>query len=238
LIYNKIDELLFKDTTQVKTTLLIMKNQTKQNRRNFIKQSTVLTAGIGIIPMLNYGNTETVLPPENMYLIGPREGYSPQVGTLLSTMTMMRAWLIDSVKGLSVEELDFQLDEKSNSIGAMLWHLAATEKYYQLNTFYDMEWGTWSDEVKKEWDVPMSLGEKGREMIKGNNIDFYIEKLDQVRAETEKEFAKRDDEWIMKSEPFFGDQPTNNYCKWFHVCEHESNHRGQIKFLTKRLPKS
>jgi len=238
LIYNKIDELLFKDTTQVKTTLLIMKNQTKQNRRNFIKQSTVLTAGIGIIPMLNYGNTETVLPPENMYLIGPREGYSPQVGTLLSTMTMMRAWLIDSVKGLSVEELDFQLDEKSNSIGAMLWHLAATEKYYQLNTFYDMEWGTWSDEVKKEWDVPMSLGEKGREMIKGNNIDFYIEKLDQVRAETEKEFAKRDDEWIMKSEPFFGDQPTNNYCKWFHVCEHESNHRGQIKFITKRLPKS
>ena len=238
MIYSKIDELLFKDTTQVKTTLLIMKNQTKQNRRNFIKQSTVLTAGIGIIPMLNYGNTETVLPPENMYLIGPREGYSPQVGTLLSTMTMMRAWLIDSVKGLSVEELDFQLDEKSNSIGAMLWHLAATEKYYQLNTFYDMEWGTWSDEVKKEWDVPMSLGEKGREMIKGNNIDFYIEKLDQVRAETEKEFAKRDDEWIMKSEPFFGDQPTNNYCKWFHVCEHESNHRGQIKFITKRLPKS
>ena len=238
MIYNKIDELLFKDTTQVKTTLLIMKNQTKQNRRNFIKQSTVLTAGIGIIPMLNYGNTETVLPPENMYLIGPREGYSPQVGTLLSTMTMMRAWLIDSVKGLSVEELDFQLDEKSNSIGAMLWHLAATEKYYQLNTFYDMEWGTWSDEVKKEWDVPMSLGEKGREMIKGNNIDFYIEKLDQVRAETEKQFAKRDDEWIMKSEPFFGDQPTNNYCKWFHVCEHESNHRGQIKFITKRLPKS
>ena len=238
MIYSKIDELLFKDTTQVKTTLLIMKNQTKQNRRNFIKQSTVLTAGIGIIPMLNYGNTETVLPPENMYLIGPREGYSPQVGTLLSTMTMMRAWLIDSVKGLSVEELDFQLDEKSNSIGAMLWHLAATEKYYQLNTFYDMEWGTWSDEVKKEWDVPMSLGEKGREMIKGNNIDFYIEKLDQVRAETEKQFAKRDDEWIMKSEPFFGDQPTNNYCKWFHVCEHESNHRGQIKFITKRLPKS
>ena len=30
--------------------------------------------------------------------------------------------------------------------------------------------------------------------------------------------------------------PTNNYCKWFHVCEHESNHNGQIKFLKKRIP--
>ena len=137
-----------------------MKHQIKQNRRNFIKQTTVLTASIGIIPMIGYGNTQAALPPDNMYLIGPREGYSPQVGTLLSTMTMMRAWLIDSVKGLSIEELDFQLDEKSNSIGAMLWHLAATEKYYQLNTFDEMEWGTWSDDIKKEWDVPMGLGGK------------------------------------------------------------------------------
>ncbi len=215
-----------------------MKNKTNNARRNFIKKSTLLTAGVGMIPMLNYANDPIVIPPDNMYLIGPREGFSPQVGTLLSTMTMMRAWLIDSVKDLSIEELDFQLDEKSNSIGAMLLHLAATEKYYQLNTFAEMEWGTWSDEIKNEWDVPMGLGDKGREIIKGNSIDFYLKKLEQVRAETEKEFAKRDDEWIMKSEPFFDDQSTNNYCKWFHVCEHESNHRGQIKFLTKRFPKS
>jgi SAM-dependent methyltransferase len=30
--------------------------------------------------------------------------------------------------------------------------------------------------------------------------------------------------------------PTNNYCKWFHVCEHEAHHTGQIAFLRKRLP--
>lgn len=215
-----------------------MNNTTKNDRRNFIKKTSLLTAGIGMMPVLNYGSNNAVLTPDSMYLIGPQEGYSPQVGTLLSTMTMMRAWLIDSVKELSVEQLDFQLDEKSNSIGAMLWHLAATEKYYQLNTFDEMEWGTWSDDIKKEWDVPMGLGEKGRELIKGNSVDFYLEKLNKVRAVTEKEFAIRDDEWIMRSEPFFGDQPTNNYCKWFHVCEHESNHRGQIKFISKRLPGS
>ena len=30
--------------------------------------------------------------------------------------------------------------------------------------------------------------------------------------------------------------PTNNYCKWFHVCEHISHHEGQIAFLLKRVP--
>jgi len=28
----------------------------------------------------------------------------------------------------------------------------------------------------------------------------------------------------------------NNHCKWFHVCEHEAHHCGQIAFLRKRLP--
>ena len=50
------------------------------------------------------------------------------------------------------------------------------------------------------------------------------------------EFRKRDDTWLMSVDQKWPWGPTNNYCKWFHVCEHESNHNGQIKFLAKRLP--
>ena len=84
----------------------------------------------------------------------------------------------------------------------------------------------------------MSLSEEGRKQIKGHKMDFYLSKLEEVREVTKQEFAKRDDDWIMKSEPFFGGEPTNNYCKWFHVCEHESNHNGQFKFIRSRLPNS
>ena len=53
------------------------------------------------------------------------------------------------------------------------------------------------------------------------------------------ELKKRDDKWFAEIDPsFFGNQPTNNYCKWFHVCEHEANHRGQITMIRKRLPGS
>ena len=205
-------------------------------RRDFIKNSTLVTAGIASLGLAH--NTEAApTKKDSIYLIGPQKGYAPHIGTLLSTMTMMRTWVTYTVKDLTQEQLDFQIDDQSNSIGAMLYHLAATERYYQLNTFDEMEWGTWDDEIKKEWDVAMDLGKEAREQIKGNDIDFYLSKLEEVRAVTKKEFAKRDDKWIMKSEPFFGDEPTNNYCKWFHVCEHESNHNGQMKFIKKRLPR-
>lgn len=215
-----------------------MIQKTTSNRRRFIKKSALLTLGLSTGTALDAASQPPSFSNESIYMIGPQEGFSPQIGTLLSTMTMMRTWLIESVKNLGVEQLDFQLDDKSNSIGAMLLHLAATEKYYQLNTFEGMEWGSWSDEIKSEWDVPMNLGEKGREVITGHELSYYLEKLNSVRKITVEEFAKRDDEWIMKSEPFFNNEPTNNYCKWFHVCEHESNHRGQIKMIKKRMPGS
>lgn len=211
-------------------------NQSKANRRAFFKKSALLTAGMATTPLFNLKALASPTQEDNIYIIGPKEGFTPQVGTLLSTMTMMRKWVIGSVKNLSQKELDFQIDDKSNSIGAMLLHLASTERYYQLNTFEGMEWGTWGEDIKKKWDVGMSLGEKGREQIKGHNIDFYLKKLEEVRTMTIEGFAKRDDKWLQESEPFFEDKPTNNYCKWFHVCEHESNHNGQIKFIKKRFP--
>ncbi|WP_299214084.1 DinB family protein [uncultured Aquimarina sp.] len=213
------------------------KESNKTSRRKFIKGSAILTAGLAATPLISFTDeTASIDTSDNIYLVGPQKGYSPQIGTLLSTMTMMRAWVVRTVKGLTVAQLDFQIDEQSNSIGAMLLHLAATERYYQLNTFDEIEWGKWDEDIKKEWDIASGLGKKGREIIKGNSIDYYLQTLEEVREVTKKEFAKRDDEWIMKSEPFFGNQPTNNYAKWFHVCEHESNHRGQMKFIVKRLP--
>ncbi|MEL7340708.1 MAG: DinB family protein [Bacteroidota bacterium] len=204
-------------------------------RRQFLKRTALLSTGILGIGL---GHATPSAPPVsegNIYLIGPQEGYSPRIGTLLSTMTMMRSWVVRQVEDLTVEQLDFQLDDKSNSIGALLLHLAATERYYQLNTFEGMSWGSWSDKIKERWDIPMRLGKKARKKIVGNPIEYYLEQLAEVRAATKAGFAERDDEWLMESETFFDNKPTNNHCKWFHVCEHESNHNGQIKMIKKRF---
>lgn len=115
-------------------------------------------------------------------------------------------------------------------------HLAATETYYQLNTFESKKWGSWPDSVKQQWDPAMNLGDAGRKTIKGHDRDYYLQILKETRAKTLAEFAKRDDAWLMAADKDFGWGPTNNLCKWFHVCEHEAHHVGQIAFLRKRLP--
>lgn len=214
-------------------------NESTSGRREFLKKSAFATAGIGAalsIPINLLATEKTDI--DQLNIVGPKEGFSPHIGTLVSMMNWMRNTVLYPVRGMSVNDLDFLVDDKANSIGAMLWHLAATERYYQLHTFEEIPWGQWSLKEKQEWSIASGLGDKARKEIKGNSLSFYLEKLESVRAHTLSELAKRDDDWLMKVDSNFPWGPTNNYCKWFHVCEHESNHNGQFKFIKSRLPKN
>jgi hypothetical protein len=202
-------------------------------RRNFLKSSAAFTTGISglmLLPSLAWSADEGV------NIIGPKSGYSPQIGTMVSMLTWMRMVVLESVKGMSQKDLDYLFDKDANTIGALLLHLAATETYYGIHTFEGKAWDSWSDEIKKKWDTPMELGEPARKAIKGNNLDYYLNILHETREHSLAELKKRDDAWLLNVDKDFPWGPTNNYCKWFHVCEHESNHNGQIKFLAKRLP--
>jgi hypothetical protein len=114
--------------------------------------------------------------------------------------------------------------------------VAATETYYQLNAFESNPRDSWSDEIKHKRDPAMNLGDAGRATIKGHDLDFYFKTLEETRAKTLSEFRKCNDTWLMAVGNNFSWGPTNNLCKWFHVCEPGSHHSGQIAFLTSRLP--
>ena len=208
----------------------------KPGRRNFIKAATALTTGLtGVAVFPQTGWAMDKIPEDGIHIIGPKEGFSPQVGTLVSMMNWMRMVVLRSVTAMTKEELDYLHDPTSNTIGGMLLHLAATEVFYQGNTFEGRN--EYTDAEKAKWQTAMGLGDLGRKTIKGNDLAYYLDILKDTRERTLTEFKKRDDKWLMTVDPaFFGRQPTNNYCKWFHVCEHESNHNGQIKWVKSRLP--
>jgi uncharacterized damage-inducible protein DinB len=171
-------------------------------------------------------------------VLGSKPGYSPQVGSFVSMLTWMREenGVLRATEKLSQTDLDVLFDSNANTIGALMLHLAATEVYYGMNTFEGMKWGTWSDDIKKKWDAAMDLGDAGRKAIKGHDRDYYVGILHEVREKTLAEFRKRDDKWLLAEikDPQWG--PVNNLCKWFHVCEHEAHHTGQIAMMKKRLP--
>jgi len=200
------------------------------NRRNFIKVGAALVAGISGLSLAPSPGAAQGAGP---FLIGPLPGFTPEIGTMASMMAFTRMQVLAAVKDMSQQDLDFLFDAKANTIGALLLHLVATETYYQMNSFDGIAWDKFPEAAKKKWDIPMNLGEPARKAIKGNNLGYYLNLLHETREKTLAEFRKRDDKWLAgPAKPDF----MNNYGKWFHVAEHESNHNGQIKFLKSRLP--
>jgi uncharacterized damage-inducible protein DinB len=213
-------------------------NECFSNRRSFLKGSAAFTVGLpALLGALSLPGTAHA-SDSNLNIIGPKSGYAPQVGTFVSMLTWMREanGVINATKKLTAADLDYLIDRNANTIGALMLHLAATETYYQLNTFEGKKWNTWPDSVKQQWDPAMNLGDAGRKTIKGHDLDYYLKILEETRAKSLAEFRKRDDTWLLAVDKDWPWGPTNNYCKWFHVCEHEAHHTGQIAFLRKRLP--
>jgi uncharacterized damage-inducible protein DinB len=166
----------------------------------------------------------------NLYLIGDLPGFTPQIGRLVSMMNYVRSTTLAAVAGLGDDELDYLHDKESNSIGALLSHIGATEIGYQAATLYSRDL---TDQEKQEWGPAIELGEKGRREIHGQKLDYYVSRLEHIRANTLVELRKRDDEWLEEEAAFAGGR-VNNYFKWFHVLGHELNHRGQIQWLRAR----
>ncbi len=146
-------------------------------------------------------------------------------------MNYARHTTFSDVEGLGSAELDYLHDGRSNTIGALLLHIAAVETWYQAATFLgrDLDAGE-----MREWGAALDLGEPARREIRGHGLDYYRSRLERVREKTLAELAKRDDRWLGEQTPFWEGRPANNYFKWFHVFEDELNHRGQIRWLRKR----
>ena len=180
-------------------------------------------------------------PPYNkatINLLGPKSGYTPYIGTVVSMLTWMEPAVLGPTLRLTQPDLDVLFDKNANTIGALLLHLAATEVLYQRLTFDNVSYDqlmadpTW----KAKWASAMDLGDDGRRDIKGHPLVFYTDTLREVREHSLAEFHKRDDAWLMTVDKDWPWGPTNTFCKWFHVCEHISHHAGQIDLLLKRLP--
>jgi uncharacterized damage-inducible protein DinB len=200
----------------------------RNSRRGFLQSTACLVAASA--PGVRAADSEP-------NVLGPLPGYSPQIGMLVSEMTWMRAKVVRTAQGLTMEQLDYLLDEKANRIGALLLHLAATERIYQLLTFENVPPKEVEDHpLFKDWKIAMQLGEPARSTIKGKKLEYYLDALEQTRAKSLSEFRKRDDKWLQAVDKNWYWGPTNNLCKWFHVCEHESHHNGQISLIKGRTP--
>jgi uncharacterized damage-inducible protein DinB len=163
--------------------------------------------------------------------IEPTPGFSPQIGRLVSMLTDVRNGTLSAVAGLSMRQLDHLHDDESNSIGALLAHMAAAERIYQIVTFEERDPSP--DEEAHIGDAA-TLGDAGRQTLRGRTLDHYLAEMENVRQVTLAKLGARDDGWLERS---LGHMPEMNaHWAWFHVMEDEVGHRGQIRWLRSRIP--
>ena len=160
------------------------------------------------------------------YLIKDLNGFTPHISHLICMMNYARWTTLQAVEGLSSAELDARPNNISNSVGMLLEHMAAVETVYQYYTFKERNL---TEEERTPWKPGLTLGELGQEKIKNQSLEYFLERLSNIREKTLEEFGKRDDSWLAKETPFGEEHIANNYFKWFHVFEDELNHRGQIR---------
>lgn len=159
--------------------------------------------------------------------IKPPRGYSNDIGNMISMLDNLKQRVERHVINLNQEGTDFLLDENSNSPGAIIYHLAATEAYYQVYTF---EGRGFNAAEKRKWETALNLGKNARKEFKGKPIKFYLDIYDEVRKKTKELLKTKDDDWFKTK--------TGNmsmHWAWFHVMEHQANHMGQLAYITKRI---
>ncbi|MBT8304866.1 MAG: DUF664 domain-containing protein [Bacteroidia bacterium] len=176
---------------------------------------------------LLFGIVLTCSPLFSQSEIKPPKGYSHDIGNMISMLDNLKQRVERNVYNLDQEGTDFLLDDNANSPGAIIYHLAATEAYYQAYTF---EGRGYNAEEKKKWDTALNLGEKARQEFKGKPISYYLEIYDEVRKKTKQLLKTKDDEWFAEK-----NGNMTNHWAWFHVMEHQANHMGQLAMITKRI---
>jgi hypothetical protein len=116
--------------------------------------------------------------PSPLYRLEPLPGYTPIIGRLVGILLYARQTTLTAVEGLSIAELDDLQDDSSNSIGALLAHIAVVERGYQCLTFEER---APSAQEQAAWEPALTLGAEGRRLLRGKPLEYYVHELSEVR---------------------------------------------------------
>ena len=151
------------------------------------------------------------------------------IGFLVGQMEDVRTLLLNEIKGLTQEEIDYTPDVNTvETIGTLVFHIADVENSWMFEAVD----GQKLDFDKWKYAFPLRQTLNPRQQT-GKPLDYYLEILKETRENVKKRIEKFTDEDLQKH---YSNRFGNFTLEWvlYHNQQHESHHIGQINLL-KRL---
>ena len=161
---------------------------------------------------------------------------SPALSVWVAQLQQVRGRLLDVVKAMDKDILDFTPDErKIETIGTLCLHIAAVEWSWIFEDIYGKEMNF------EEWKYAFPLRSSVNvPQLRGKEKMFYIDVLDKVRKEVMQKIIKWTDADLARRVGMTraSEIEAQYTIEWilFHIIEHETLHIGQINLL-RRLAK-
>ncbi|AJD90335.1 hypothetical protein JMA_10180 [Jeotgalibacillus malaysiensis] len=166
------------------------------------------------------------------FTIKEKEGFEGKIGELVAMLDYSRAVLLEDIKDLSQDDLDFIAYDGANSIGALLMHIASVDFVHQVITHEDRDL---NEEEFSKWKTALFLGSEASNEIRNHPLEYYLNILQETREKTYSILSSKNEEWLFQEGKWDNGVSHNNYWFWYHVMEDEINHRGQIRMIKKML---
>ena len=84
-----------------------MKQEQQRNRRQFLQTAALAAIGASTISLPLSGYSRPFPGNDDINIIHPIEGYSPQIGIFVSMLNWIRESVIRNVEGLTQTDLNF-----------------------------------------------------------------------------------------------------------------------------------
>jgi uncharacterized damage-inducible protein DinB len=175
--------------------------------------------------------TETA---KRQLIIEPLPGCAPEIGRMLWMMEDARHRTLKVLEGIEQTALDWQPPANGNSIGTLLYHIAAIEMDWLAvevmgNTLDKSVWDIFTVDVR---DANGRLS-----VVSGLSLDEHYQRLDAVRDLLMACYK------VMAVEEFRRPRSLEQYDVspeevLHHLMQHEAEHRGEIGMVRMLMPKN
>ena len=157
--------------------------------------------------------------------------YSERISFILGEMEDTRKLLLEQIKDLTQEELDYSPDiDKIETIGTMIFHIVDVENSWMFEAVEgeELDLETW------KYAFPLRQQLNPRQQT-GRPLSYYLDLLTKTREKLLKNLEKYTDKDLEK---VYSNRFGTFTLEWvlYHNSQHESNHIGQINLL-KRIYK-